>query len=193
MSRAAPHSTDDVRTTIGYGLVAGAVTLAILLALKSTTREVDFCRSVFRGLVNGSPSVERKIDWEHLQAVGTDVGKEYRLFRLDSDRTNYRANFIGSFSRGFRLVGGSFGAFVKWRVAEKGPETVTVAADYPLKSKTLLFVIPASGEPKLLGLHWSDETGTTAAASAPAAPTPAADDGVCCQGEPKQPGGGSSS
>ena len=157
----------------GYAAGMAAIALAIMFAWKLTTRDVDFCRAVFRGLVAGRPSVAQRIDWEHLQAVGADVGKEYRLFRLEKDRVNYRANFITAFSRAFKLTGGTFGGFVKWQVVDRQPETVTIAAEYPLRSKTLLFVIPARGERKLLAVRWSDQSAPAVTRDGPG-PEPAA-------------------
>lgn len=146
-----------IKANAAYVAGVFAVALAIMLALKFASRDVDFCKALFRELVNAKPKVAEKIDWEQLKAVGRDVGAEYRLFRLDKDRDDYKANFISGFAQGFRMSGGSFAAFTRWRVVDKDEEALTVAADYPLKSKTLLFVVPAEGEKKLLALNWSDE------------------------------------
>ncbi len=174
MRTAAQTVEESRRTTIGYAATLIGITVAIILVMKWMTGDVDFCRGVFRGLINGSVSVQREIDWAHLQAVGSDVGQAYRQFRLDSDRINYRANFIRAFAQGFQRTGGTLQAFTNWRVVDRQPDVVTIAADYRAKGKTLLFKIPASGRKRLLALAWLDQPGT--------ASTSPKEDTSCCEG-----------
>ena len=182
MSGSQASSASEFRTTAGYAAGVVAIALLIMLVLKSTSQEVDFCRRIFKGFVKGNVTIEKQIDWEHLQAVGTDVGKEYRLFRLEKDRVDYKNNFILAFAQAFRLSGGSFNSFVKWRVIDRKPEVITVAADYPLKDKTLLFDISASGkERKLLGLRWSDQQEVLAPATTEPAAQPQPEAKPCCE------------
>lgn len=185
MSQLRAPADSDRRTTVINMAIILSIALAIMLALKWTSRDVDFSRKVFKGIVNGDVMVEKQIDWPQFQAVGADVGKEYRLFRLEKDRVDYKSKFIQAFSLALRLSGRKFGDFVHWRVSDRQPDMVTVAADYPVKKKTLLFLISADEHNrKLLGLRWSDQVDAPVqAASEPASGLQQQEEKPCCEGQ----------
>ena len=140
--------------------VIGSIALAILAAVvlvviaRIVQSDVAFCREVFRGLVEGKPSVQRRIDWEHLSALNVNVGATYTRLPNDQERADYRRTFIEHFSKGFRQVGGTTAGFRHWRVLARKDQKVVVAADYEAKQKTLLMSVPASGTRKLETIQW---------------------------------------
>ncbi len=116
--------------------------------------DVEFCRRTFQALGTGAPSVQSRIEWERLTALGIDVGAAYRGLPSDQERRQYRAAFVANFSNGFQQTGASASHFVRWRVEERTPERVTVAADYPAKGQTLLLGVSARGKKRLQVIQW---------------------------------------
>ena len=152
--RAGAPAKNRLDPALGYVIVTMAFVAALVFGLKWLRRDVEFCRSVFRGLVNGSASVEQHIDWEHLRGLNVDVGATYTKLSTPLDRTQYREKFVEAFSKGFQLTGARSSSFVNWRVADRQADTITVAADYPSKKKTLLFVIPSVGTKRIEAIRW---------------------------------------
>ena len=150
----APGKKKKTYPGLGYVVVTMTAMGALLFGIKWLHRDVEFCRSVFRGLAHGRAAVQQHIDWEHLKAVGVDVGATYTGLPSDLERERYRQTFVLAFSRGFELTGARATNFVNWRVAERQPDTITVAADYPLTKQTLLFVIPSAGTKRIGAIRW---------------------------------------
>lgn len=139
---------------IGYAVWLMVAAIVLLFVLRLSQGEVAFCRNVFRNLVNGSQSAQRHIDWEHLKAVGVDVGKTYTELPNDQARAQYRKAFVSNFAMGFRRTEGNLGAFRRWRVQGRDGDRIVVAADYETKQTTLLLSIPASGKKQLEAIQW---------------------------------------
>lgn len=132
-------------------LIAGVVAIAIM---RRGAGDVEFCRAVLTGLVNGKPSVAQRLDWEHLNALGLDVGATYTSLPSDDERKQYRQAFVRSVSSEFKRVGGIAGSFRNWRVYAREPVRIVIAADYTAKQKTLLMTLPTSGAKKVQALQW---------------------------------------
>ena len=142
-----------------YGLVVGAIVLALVGALRLPTMlaigSVGFCKKAFGELAGGRMGVVRMLDWETLTAMGIDVGKTYRNLAGERNRASYQRQFIEAFARSFRQSGGRPEAFVRWRiVGEEGDRTI-VAADYPAKQRTLLFLVPLEGPRRVMEIRWA--------------------------------------
>lgn len=140
--------------------VVGLLVLVLLAAaaamgvMRMSKTDVEFCRKVLNGLVEGRPSVQRWIDWEHLKALEVDVGATYTHLASDAERAQYRRAFVESFSKGFRQANGVLNAFRHWRVHERGDGRIVIAVEYEAKQKTLLLSLPASGKKKLEAIQW---------------------------------------
>lgn len=132
-------------------LIAAAVGLLIM---RRGAGDVEFCRTVLTGLVNGKPSVAQRLDWEHLNALGLDVGAAYTNLPNDEERKQYRQAFVRSVSSEFKRVGGTAKSFSRWRLHGREAGRVVVAAAFPAKGKTLLMTLPASGTKKVQALQW---------------------------------------
>ena len=137
-----------------YAIIAALVLMPLALLLWGAKSDVKFCQHVFRGLVQGQMAVQRHIDWSRLKALEADVSAVYLKIPREQERSQFRAVFIVGFSKGFAQVEGKAHAFQHWRVVERKPERVVVAADYVDKGKTLLFTVSTSRPRKLIGLQW---------------------------------------
>ena len=135
-----------------------AVTLLVVASVVGVARlskgEAGLCREVFQGLVKGRQSVQQRIDWGRLKAMGVDVGATYAHLPDERARAEYRRLFVEHFSKGFLQTGASLGDFVRWRVQTQTPEEVVVAVDYPAKQKTLLLTLPATGAKRIQAIQW---------------------------------------
>ena len=139
---------------VGYAaLILGAIAVVMVIA-RLSQGEAGFCREVFRNLVDDRQSAQGQIDWEHLTAVGVDVGKTYTGLPNDQARAQYRKAFVDNFAMGFRRAEGNLSAFRNWRIQARDGDRIVVAADYETKHKTLLFSIPASGQRKVEAIQW---------------------------------------
>ena len=116
--------------------------------------EVDFSRWVFTGLVNGSQYIQDEVDWEQLNALGTNVGATYRQLPNAEEQAGFRQSFIARIAQGFRKEKGRAEDFINWRLQERGDGMVVVAADYPAKRKTLLLHVSTIGSKRLTGIQW---------------------------------------
>ncbi|MBI4322872.1 MAG: hypothetical protein HY596_01205 [Candidatus Omnitrophica bacterium] len=136
-----------------YIAVTLLVVVALIGALRLTRSDVARCREVFQDLARGKRSVQQRIDWGQLHAIGVNVGATYAGLPDEGARVTYRRLFVEHFSKGFLQTGARLDEFVRWRVHERTPEQVVVAADYPAKQKTLLLTMAVSGK-KLEGIQW---------------------------------------
>ena len=146
----------SLSSMIRYGTLILTAIAVVAAVMRLTQGEAGFCREVLRNLVNDRQSAQRQIDWEHLQAVGVDVGKTYTGLPDDQARAQYRKAFIDNFAMGFRRVEGNLSAFRNWRVQTRDGNRIVVAADYEAKHKTLLFSLPAVGGKKIEAIQWSE-------------------------------------
>lgn len=150
-------SRQETSVMLGYGGVVLAVVLGVAALMQLRNTEVNFCRKVFDGLIQGNLAIESRIDWDELKAMGVDIGSTYRGYEKELDRAQYRQAFIGSFGRGFRGEGGKLSTYRNWRIAERNDETVTVAVDDDLHGKTLLLTVSAVGPRQLLAIQMQEQ------------------------------------
>lgn len=118
--------------------------------------DVDFCRDVFARLMQGKPAVASKIDWEHLKALGVDVGRAYTRLPDTTQKANYRKAFIAGAALGFRQAKAMPAAFTNWRVMGSQNGHVMVAADYPAKQKTLVMARATTGKKLVDSIQWKE-------------------------------------
>ena len=136
------------------GLLVAIVAGVLLLLQMRHPGDVELCRQTFRGLATGDMAVRDRIDWDHLTALGISVYEKYVDLPSPQDREAFQKTFIIAFSKGFGGVGATVRDFGNWRVHARTAEAVTIAVDHRKQRKTLLMVVPASGEGKLVGLQW---------------------------------------
>ena len=140
---------ETVTAVLSAAFSVGVVVIIAAL-LRLSDRDVRFCRGVLHDLVMGRQSVQSRIDWERVTAMGVDIGATYAQLPNDGERAQYRRAFIRNFADGFRKSGGRLDGFTHWMVAPDG----TVSADYPAKGKTLVFHLSAGGHRQLEGIGW---------------------------------------
>ena len=116
--------------------------------------DIGLSRRVFAGLIKGRASVQGLIDWPNLKLMDVDVGTAYSGLPDERERTAYRLAFIDTFSLAFRHLRGDLRAFINWRLYENSDDSVTVAADYKGKAKTILFVLSKDGKSRLQTIRW---------------------------------------
>ena len=148
---AATRLMDWKTAALTVAVVAGAAGL-----LHHRLSDVELGRRTFEALAAGASSAQSRVDWDHLTALGVDVGAAYRALG-SQDRRAYREAFVTNFARGFQSTGATARAFVHWRVEQRTPHQVVVAAEYPAKRRTLLVLLPAAGPKRVVGIGWKDE------------------------------------
>jgi len=137
-----------------YAILAVVIAGAIFIYLQIVNRDVNLCRYVFNSLLTSKPAAEKYIDWEHLQAVGADIGATYRALPNDQEKTNYRMVFFRTFPKGFEKFHGQPKAFRNWRnLGVKDGKTI-VAVDYLAYNKTLLFFLSKLHGTKIVSIQW---------------------------------------
>ena len=97
-------------------------------ALKTDT---SFARATFISLAKGDTAVQNQIDWPTLTAMGTNVGAEYNLIPTETEKQQFRLNFITEFASSFRQSGGSVDNFTNWKVTFSDSTRTEVTADSP--------------------------------------------------------------
>jgi hypothetical protein len=139
---------------IGSVILVLIPVIALIVVLRLPSSEVEFGRSVLRGLAHGRTSVMPAIDWEHLRALEINIGETYQQLPTETERANYRIVFIRNFSEAFRRTGTRVSQFKNWRIASKRAGQVTVAVDHPTQPHTLLMHVTTAGKKQLVSLQW---------------------------------------
>src|SRR3989338_3103636 len=147
--------TMDVNLRYLIGVVA--VVCVIVLVLRNPQEDaVRWTKQTFETLVSGRSSVQARIAWERLSAVGVDVGATYTKLPNAREQAQYRQAFLRELASGFRRSGARAESFVNWRIMEKSDEAIVVAADFPAKQKTLLLTV-SDGKPRqVTGIRWQE-------------------------------------
>ncbi len=145
---------EERQAIVGYVVAVITILAAVALWMRWSNQEVEFCHRVLGDLVHGRQAAQRSIDWEHLKAMGVDVGAAYALLPDDKARAKYRETFIKGFAEGFRRINGQMSAFAHWRIYKRETDSTIVATDDTRHKKTLLFTIPATGAKQIEGIQW---------------------------------------
>jgi hypothetical protein len=138
---------------LGLALIFAGIIFAIFL-FGSQKDDVSFCRDIFRGFVTGSQSLQGYVDWQHLKALGLDVGATYSKLPNQQEKDDYRREFYKNFSASFKRNNGAFSAFTNWRIYSQNSSGTIIAVNYNLKSKTALFTLSGSGNKQLTDIKW---------------------------------------
>ncbi len=138
---------------LGVVLISLAVIFIIFLRV-NPKNDVELCRDIFRGFVEGTGSMQNYIDWAHLKALGLDVGATYSKLPNAQEKGDYRREFYKNFSVSFKRNAGRFEAFTNWRIYEQNGATTIIAADYKEKSKTVLFTLSGFEKKKITNIKW---------------------------------------
>lgn len=142
------------RSAYPSAVISILVVLAIVVPLRVMHRDVRFCRTVLRDLASGRQSVQSRIQWERLTAMGVNVGATYTALPNNQERTEYRRAFVKGFANGFAKTGARPEAFTNWRAQGREGGRRVVAAEYPAKHKTLLFRISSAWSQRLEAVRW---------------------------------------
>lgn len=143
---------------LGLIFIFGII-IFLILSFGIKKNDVDFCRDIFKGLIEGRESVQKFIDWGNLKAIGIDVGATYSKLPNAKEKADYRKSFIKSLSQGFNNAGGRFKAFSNWRVYKQDGADTLIAADYKDKAKTILFTLSGYEKRKLTAIQWESTGG----------------------------------
>lgn len=142
-------------TPVAGHLVLGLLVIAVAAGVvRMRQGDVAFGRKVFTDLMRGRQTVQRRIDWEHLTAMGVNVAGTYARLPTEQDKANYRNSFIEQAALAFQKAGGNLRAFRRWRVHQRDPEQWVVAVDYPPTQKTLLLMLSGDHPKQLRGIQW---------------------------------------
>ncbi len=137
-----------------YTILAAVILAAAVFIFQMTRGDIDVARAIFKDLTNGRYGVQRYIDWEHLQGLDINAGATYTSFTTGKEKAGYKKAFIQHFSSGFKSAGGSYNAFVNWRIDNKTTNQVVVATDYSGHNRTLLLTLSGGWIKKLSSLQW---------------------------------------
>ena len=74
--------------------IIGIISIINLFGCAKMETDLQFSKRVFEGLCNGNQWVQKSIDWEHLKAMGVDVGRAYSGIIAEGDRRDYRKMFF---------------------------------------------------------------------------------------------------
>ncbi|MFH1396921.1 MAG: hypothetical protein ABIH27_00025 [Candidatus Omnitrophota bacterium] len=143
------------RPILEYALLAVVIIIAAGLIFRIKTQDVELCRSALTGLIKGSFSAGKNIDWNNLKAMGVDVGTAYSKFTSDKDRNEYKKGMIWGFKAGFIHSKGRLKEFKNWRVLNKDNGKTVIAVDY-LNNKTLLFTLSSQNKRKIIAINWKE-------------------------------------
>jgi len=140
------------------GVMLFFLVAAFIFFLKPMLKtDVGLCRDIFWGFVEGRQSLQGYIDWEHLNALGSNVGSDYSKLPNAQEKEEYRMAFYKNFSRSFKRKGGTFELFNNWRIYEQNGATTIVAVDYPAKHKVALFTLSGFNKKKLTNIKWEGD------------------------------------
>lgn len=128
------------------------ISLAVFMNIKN--REINFCKSVFSGLMQGRESIQKFIDWKNLKAMGVDAGRTYVDLADDRERENYRKAFIKNTASGFKQTKGRLNLFTNWRIYDRDIDTVVIAADSKINKRVLLFIISKYPKARMAEIEW---------------------------------------
>lgn len=115
--------------------------------------DVRFAKTAFFSMVNGSSEVETMIDWEAFQAMGDDLGKDYRALATDAEKIAARKSFLAGFSASVPNIKANPGAITNWRVQSETPSETIVAANMQLGPVLLLTVSKRDGKQKISAMQ----------------------------------------
>jgi len=134
--------------------IIGLISIINLFGCAKIETDLQFSKRVFEGLCNGNRWVEKSIDWEHLKAMGVDVGNTYSGIIAERDRADYRKMFFYNLSYTFKASGGKTSAFTNWRVESRDANNTVVAVDTPSGKALLLTLSYKGGKRKLSAIQW---------------------------------------
>ncbi len=75
-------------------IVVSIIILGITFLIGLKNQDVNFCRSVLKGMTQGSYAVEKHFDWDNFVFFQMDIGTIYRRLPSEAERRNYKTVFI---------------------------------------------------------------------------------------------------
>lgn len=108
------------------------VTSPVFTSCKGTKAgDTAFAKNTFESLARGDLAVVHSIDWETLQSLGIDVGKQYVVIASEEDKRRFREGFVTQFASSFQSTGSKVEQVVNWRVASQDKLKTVISADAP--------------------------------------------------------------
>ena len=115
--------------------------------------DAEFAKKAFAAMANNDSSAEDYIDWENFTAVGQDVGPMYQSMTSEQDRSDFRKEFLTSFSQSFKGTGADASKLSNWTVVSESSSGTVVSAKSPNGNKLLFTVTKRNGKPLISSLN----------------------------------------
>lgn len=135
-------------------ITAGVFLCIFILTGCAERPDLNFCRQNFARFINGSLSVEKRIDWNNFQAVGINVGETYQKITGKKNREGYKRALIKAVGVSFSKAGGDFGLFYNWRVFQEDNARIISVAEYKKTKKTIYVTVSKSRPAQLVSIQW---------------------------------------
>gem|GEM_PF-1694518 len=97
----------------------------------STAGDVSFARSAFTALAKGDTKAQEMIDWPTFTAPGENVAAKYNDIPTETEKAQFRSEYVTGFATSFRQTGGSVDAFTNWTVSFHDSTRTEVTAQSP--------------------------------------------------------------
>lgn len=93
--------------------------------------DVSFAQSTFISLAKGDSAAQENIDWATFTALGDNVGAKYNQIPTETEKAQFRTEFVTGFATSFRQSGGSVDVFSNWKVIFHDSTRTEVTAESP--------------------------------------------------------------
>ncbi|WAC19387.1 hypothetical protein OVA24_19345 [Luteolibacter sp. SL250] len=95
------------------------------------TGDVSFARSAFVALAKGDTKAQDMIDWPVFTAPGENVAAKYNAIPTETEKAQFRGEYVTGFATSFRQTGGSVDNFTNWTVSFHDSTRTEVTAQSP--------------------------------------------------------------
>jgi hypothetical protein len=100
-------------------------------AATGTAGDVSFAKSAFVALAKGDTQAQEMIDWPVFTAPGENVAAKYNAIPTETEKAQFRAEYVTGFATSFRQSGGSVDNFTDWKVSFHDSTRTEVTAQSP--------------------------------------------------------------
>ena len=147
----------NTKQVIAFGCWIMLTALQSCSSRESDNADVRFAKTTFFSMVNGSAAAETMIDWETFQAMGDDLGKDYRALPNDAEKVAARKSFLMGFAASTPNIKANPGGITHWRVKSESASETIVAADMQLGAVLLITVSKRDGTQKISSIEINDK------------------------------------
>jgi hypothetical protein len=96
-----------------------------------TAGDVSFAKSAFVALAKGDTAAQDMIDWPTFTAPGENVAAKYNAIPTETEKAQFRSEYVTGFATSFRQSGGSVDSFTNWTVTFHDSTRTEVTAQSP--------------------------------------------------------------